>query len=378
MTIGFDGIRTVDGNSPLSYYDRIVISSLGMEYPKDTFMIYSPERTDDQGMVWLLSIANVHNKPPHKAFNKWLWRNRSGIYHDFRRHGVRVFHGLDSILPTGECQDNVKMVITLRDLSFKRLMDDYGWLERHSRNSRINKACHKATRVIATSQYIKDLAVERYGINSDKVDVIPTAYRDDYLNALNDDTYRYEVKTKYNLPNNFILAISDFSSLANMETLYRALAKVENKDLCLVVIGKRNNYYRRLKRLAVELNIDDRVMRVPSVKSQSFMAFYELSKALVEPSLQDGVGQCMVEAMISGTPTIASDDGCHREMGGDAALYFAPSDDNQLAKHINTMLSDENQRQRMETAGKQHAQQFSQQAMAQATMLTYNRACGKE
>lgn len=377
MTIGFDGIRTVDGDSPLSFYDRIVIASLGREYPKDTFMIYSPIGPSDSSISSLLSIANVHNKTPYKALNKWRWRNRSGIFVDFHRHGVKVFHGLDAILPTGTCHDDVKMVITLRDLSFKRMMTDYSWLEKLFRNSRIKQACHKAERVIATSEYIKDQAVKRYGIGADKVDVIHTAYRNEYITTEYDQDYLANVRSKYHLPRNFILAISDFSPLANMETLYRAFASIDNKDINLVVIGRRNDNYHRLKRLAQQLNIADRVVRVPFVSRHSFMAFYALSKAFIEPALQDGVGQCLVEAMITGTPVIASDDGCHREMGGDAALYFAAGDDQGLTRHINSVLSNDTVSQRMATAGKQQALQFSQQALAQATMLSYNRARGK-
>ena len=186
MTIGFDGIRTVDGDSPLSYYDRLLISSLGMEYPRDTFMVYSPYSTDDRGMSWLLSIANIHNKTPYKAFNKWLWRNHSGIYRDFHRHGVKVYHGLDAILPTGKGKERVRMVNTVRDLTFKRLMDDYSWFERINRKSRIKKACRRADRVIATSEFIKNQLVERFGIKADKIDVIYTAFRDEYLDIRND------------------------------------------------------------------------------------------------------------------------------------------------------------------------------------------------
>ena len=86
MTIGFDGIRTIDGDSPLSFYDRIVIASLGREYPKDTFMIYSPIGPSDSSISSLLSIANVYNKTPYKALNKWRWSNLSGIFLDFHRH----------------------------------------------------------------------------------------------------------------------------------------------------------------------------------------------------------------------------------------------------------------------------------------------------
>ena len=149
MTLGFDGIRTVDANSPLSYYDRMVIASLGTNYPKETFMVYSPNSTDDRGMSWLLSISNVHNKTPYKAINKWLWRNRNGIYKDFHRHGVKIFHGLDAILPTGKCKEKIRMVTTVRDLSFKRLMSDYSWFETIMRNSRVKRGCKKADRIIA-------------------------------------------------------------------------------------------------------------------------------------------------------------------------------------------------------------------------------------
>ena len=378
MTIGFDGIRTVDKNSPLSYYDRLTIASLGMEYPRDTFMVYSPNSTDDRGMSWLLSIANVHNKTPYKAYSKWRWRNRSGIYTDLHRHGVKVYHGLDSILPTGKNKDHVKMVITVRDLTFKRLMSDYSWYDRITRNSRIRKACAKADRVIATSEFIKQQIIDRYGTNPDKIDVIYTAFRQEYATSKKDEIFLNNVKNKYHMPSRFILAITYFNSLSNLETLYRAFAKLEDKKIDLVLIGRKNDNYRKLKRLASELGISDRIVRVSSVNKHNFMALYALAKAFVDTSIEDGIGQTAIESMIIGTPAIISDSGCHREVGGNAALYFGPDDDDMLAKHINTVLNDEAKRQSMIDAGIKQAEQFTQQAMAQNIMHTYNRARGRE
>lgn len=378
MTIGFDGIRTVEGGSEASYYDRLIIASLGMEFPRDTFMVYSPNSSNDRGMSWLLSIANVHNKTPYKAINKWLWRNHNGIYHDLHRHGVKVFHGLDAVLPTGKCKQNVKMVTTVRDLSGKRYVADLSTLEKMFRNSRIGKACKKADRIIATSQYIKQQIIDRYHVPQDKIDVVYTAFRNEYLTSNDDTVYQQNVKGKYNLPSNFILAVTDFSSLTNLETLYRAFAKIDDKKIDLVLIGKKNNYYRRLKRLASQLNIDDRVVRVSSINKHNFMGLYSLAKAVVDPSLQDGIGQCVVEALINGTPIIASDDGCHRELGADAALYFKPSQVEELTAHINTVLGDTAKRETMIANGKKHAAQFTQQHLAQSIMSCYNKALGRE
>jgi glycosyltransferase involved in cell wall biosynthesis len=377
MTIGFDGIRTVNGDSPLSYYDRLVIASLGMEYPRDTFMVYSPESTDDRGMSWLLSIANVHNKTPYKAINKWAWRNRSGIFTDFHRHGVKVYHGMDAILPTGKGKERVRMVNTVRDLTFKRFMEDYTWFESFRRNSRIKKACRRADRVIATSEYIKQQIVSRYKINPDKVDVVYTAFRDEYVERRNDEVMLNNVRAKYHMPSRFVLAITDFNSLGNLETLYRAFAKLEDKKIDLVLLGAKNDYYKRLKKLAADLNIDERVVRVKSVNKHNFNALYALSQAFIDPSLDDGMGQTIIEAMISGTPVVASDSGCHREVGADAALYFKPNNADELAAHLNAVLSSDSKQQAMIKAGLDHAAQFTQQAMAQNTMLTYNKARGK-
>lgn len=377
MTVGFDGIRTVDGDSPLSYYDRLVIASLGMEYPHDTFMVYSPNSTDDRGMSWLLSISNVYNKTPHKAINKWAWRNRSGIFHDFHRHGVKVFHGMDVILPTGKKKDRVKMVNTVRDLTFKRFMDDYSWLERINRKSRIKKACRRAKRVIATSEFIKHQLVSRFKVDPDKVDVIYTAFRDEYVERRDDAVMLNNVRAKYHMPSRFVLAITDFNSLGNLETLYKAIAKLDDKEIDLVLIGEKNDYYRSLKKLAAKLNIDDRVVRVSSVNKHNFSALYSLSKAFIAPALNDGMGQTIIEAMIVGTPVVASDSGCHREVGVDAALYFNPDSVDELAAHLNTVLANEEKRNSMIKAGMEHAAQFTQQNLAQKTMLTYNKARGK-
>ncbi len=378
MTIGFDGIRTVDGNSPLSYYDRVVISSLGMEYPRDTFMVYSPYSTDDRGMSWLLSIANVHNKTPYKAINKWAWRNCSGIFTDFYRHNVKVYHGLDGILPSGSGKQRVAMVNTVRDLTFDRYMDNYSWLDAVTHKMRVKKACRRANRVIATSNYIKNELVDKFQIEPGKIDVVYTAFRDEYTQNLTDKVFLDNVKSKYHMPSRFILAITDFSSLGNLETLYKALAEINDKTIDLVLIGSKNNYYKQLKHLAAKLNIDERVVRVSSVNKHNFMALYALSQLFIDPSLMDGMGQTLIEAMICGTPTIASNSGCHTEVGADAVLYFDPADHHQLARHINTVLEDDNTRQRMADAGKKRAAQFTQQALAHNIMKCYNQALGKE
>lgn len=378
MTIGFDGIRTVDGDSPLSYYDRLMIASLGMEFPRDTFMVYSPYSTDDRGMSWLLSIANIHNKTPYKALNKWMWRNCSGIYTDLNRHGVKVYHGLDTTLPSIKKKENVKMVNTVRDLTFDRYMEDYSWLESVTRKLRVKKACRKANRVIATSNFIKQQLVDNYSINPDKIDVVYTAFRDEYIENQNDKVFLNNVKGKYHMPSRFVLAITDFSSLGNMENLYKAFSKINDKTIDLVLIGAKNNYYRQLKRLASKLGLDDRIVRISSVNKHNFMALYTLSQAFIAPAINDGMGQTIIEAMITGTPTIASDSGCHREVGGNAALYFKPDDVNELTEHINTVLENDTRRQSMIVAGQEQASQFTQQALAQNIMHTYNRARGKE
>lgn len=377
MTVGFDGIRTVNSESELCYYDRLLISSIGMEYPRDSFMVYTPENSSDRGLSWLLSISSVHLKTPYKAFNKWLWRNRSGIFTDFHRHGVKVYHGLDSVLPSGHGKEKVRMVITVRDLTFKRFMGDYTWLEKVCRGSRIGRACKRADRIIATSEYVKNAIIKKYGTSASKIDVIYTAYRDEYLENLNDAVFTHNSKSKYNLPSNFILAVTDFGSLSNMETLYKAFAQIDDKKIDLVVIGKKNDNYRQLKRLAEKLNIDERVVRVSKVNKHHFMSLYALSKAFVEPSLADGMGQCVIEAMISGTPVIASDDGCHREIAKDAALYFEPGNVNQLATHLNSVLLNQEKCKTLIAKGKELAEPFTQQNLAQNTMLTYNRARGK-
>lgn len=377
MTVGFDGIRTVNSNSELCYYDRLLISSLGMEYPRDSFMVYTPENSSDRALSWLLSISSVHLKTPYKAINQWLWRNRGGIFTDFHRHGVKVFHGLDSVLPSGHGKEKVRMVTTVRDLTFKRFMNDYTWLEKFWRSSRIGRACKRAERVIATSEYVKDAIIKKYGTSADKIDVIYSAFRDEYIKNLNDSVFIQNTKGKYNLPTNFILTVTDFGDLSNLEVLYKAFAKLEDKKIDLVIIGKKNDRYRQLKYLAEKLNIDNRIVRVSKVNKHNFMCLYALAKAFVEPSLADGIGQCIIESMISGTPLIASDDGCHREIAKDAALYFDPQNVEQLTKHIQTVLNDPEKCKALTDKGKKLAEPLTQHNLAENTMLIYNKARGK-
>lgn len=356
MTIGYDGYNAFLTHSETSYVDRALLTALSETFPRDRFYVYLPQTTSNRAYTHVFAHANISLKTPHKAYSKWWWRNMGGVFKDMKIHHVRVFHGLNGRLPMMS-DKRARLVVSIHNAT------NPSWRER--------KAAQKAERVIVTSQWAKDALVKRCRIKDpDKVCVVRQGCREDYFNEIS-PTMLETVRNHYKLPTRYILCPAPFSQNGNIGVLLKALKLLgsEHHDLRLVLVGRKDENYKRLKEQARELGVRDHLVRLDRVKIDYFPVLYRLAEVCVYPSVDDAAGVPVIESLASGCPVVAAQSGCLPEVGGELALYFKPNDHEQLAKQIEAAIAQRHDGTATQYA--EHMQQFTQQAMAQKMMEIY-------
>ena len=159
----------------------------------------------------------------------------------------------------------------------------------------------------------------------------------------------------------------------NLERLVEAfeILNQEREDLFLVLAGKNDKNYQRIKRLVDSKNLTSQVIFTDFVSEGQLRWLYENCQAYIFPSLSEGFGLPGLEAMIHGAPVVSSNATCLPEIYGDAAHYFNPLDVEDMAEKINEVISDNTLRQRLVKTGHAQAARYSWQKTARQTLEIY-------
>jgi glycosyltransferase involved in cell wall biosynthesis len=145
----------------------------------------------------------------------------------------------------------------------------------------------------------------------------------------------------------------------NIPVLLQALAALKKQDVDLVLAGGKGWFYDEIFSQVQELGLNDRVRFTGYVRDEELPFWYNAAKVLVFPSVYEGFGMPIIEAMACGTPVIAARSSSIPEAGGEAALYFDPHDVETLTHQLANLLEDENLHFQMRQSGFTQARKFS-------------------
>ena len=178
-----------------------------------------------------------------------------------------------------------------------------------------------------------------------------------------------EVKTRYQLPEHFIISVGSIELRKNALSIVKAMPQMP-AYMHLVLIGKRTSYTEEIDRFVSENSLGHRVHILNKVPFSDLPCLYQLADVFIYPSRYEGFGIPILEALNCRVPVIAATGSCLEEAGGPDSLYVSPFDTDGMAAAVRKTLEPE-QRTRMIEAGVQWATQFSQEKLAQETMACY-------
>lgn len=370
MKIGFDAKKAIVNRTGIGNYSRRVAVALSETYPDDGFVMFGPRKQPVEPIATRENLSYAYPPAFGGKLTYELWRNRF-LRSRLKREGIDVYHGLSNEIPMGLDRSGTRTVVTIHDLIFLTRPETFKPGMRMKLKKKTLYACRHADRIIAISQRTADDIVKFYGIDPAKIDIVYQSIDSVYFNPV-DDAQKVEIREKYRLPERYILCVGTIEQRKNQELIIKALAKLP-KDICAVIAGRPTPYQQRLETLASELGVENRVRILNGVPTTDLPTLYQNATIFCLPSVYEGFGLPVAEALASRVPVIAATGSCLEEAGGPDSIYIDPGDDRAMAEAVEKICSDEERRSRMIYRGAEFAKKFSDAAMAKDLMAVYGK-----
>jgi len=254
-----------------------------------------------------------------------------------------------------------RMVVTIHDLSHLVCREFLPnrvayWYAR----SMLARATKQATRIVTDSQYSRKSIQETFDVPDERVRVIypglPQGMNPDGSPVDGSRLEALKVRRPY------VLFVGILKQHKNVQGLLKAFALIsvdKQRAFQLVIAGRKDNFYQRLLELTMKLSLEEQVVFTGAVTTDDLRALYADATLLVLPSLNEGFGYPVLEAMAFGVPVVVSNTSSLPEVAGSAGILVDPRDPHSIANEIERLLSDEDLRQSLGERGKKQARLFS-------------------
>lgn len=371
MKIGYDAKRAFHNSSGLGNYSRDLLRIMFKHRKEHDYYLFNP-KPPKRELFRIGGSDRIHEINPSSKLHKIIhpiWRS-SAVISECKRLGIELYHGLSNELPLGIKRSPLKGVVSIHDLIFMRFPKLYRRADRVVYRAKFEQACKEADRVIAISRQTADDLVKLLKVPSEKIEVVYQGCQPEYAKEYSKKSL-VQIKEKLDLPDRFLLGVGTLERRKNQELILKAMAGMEDK-IDLVLVGKPTSYKNELLKLADELGIGDRLKFYNDLPTEELAQVYRLSEMVLYPSLFEGFGIPIVEALASGVPIITSKDGCFIEAGGDAAIYTDPKNPDELRSQVQKVLTDSNFKKEHIEAGKKHFEQFSESNIAKSLSEVYD------
>ena len=266
----------------------------------------------------------------------------------------------------------IPTVITVFDLSFMHYPDSFPPLQRRYLQSQTARSCRKARRVITISESSRQDVHQIFQVPLDRIDVVYPGVDAQYRPLPDADLA--EFRRREALPQHFLLHVGTLQPRKNIPILLEALARLRRPDLLLVLAGGKGWLYEEIFAQVIALGLENQVRFTGYVADAALPLWYNAATVLLFPSVYEGFGLPVVEALACGTPVIAARSSSIPEAGGEAALYFNPHDSEALAAQLTAVLDDQDLAASMREKGLIQARRFSWQKAGEETARVYRRA----
>ncbi len=269
----------------------------------------------------------------------------------------------------------IPTVVSIMDLAYLRFPELFNKADMYQLRNWTKYSVEKAKVVLTISNSSRNDIIKTYKVPEGKVKTIYPGIKQSV--SLQPHVYAMnELKAKYNLSNNYVLFVGTLQPRKNISRLIEAFAQaLESKkldeayrDLQLVVVGKKGWLYEDILNAPRKFGVENKVAFLEGINDDELHMLYKHTLCYVLPSLYEGFGLPVVEAMKQGTPVITSNVSSMPEAGGDAAVYIDPEDVSDISDKLVKVVNDKNLRKELSEKGKKQATKFNWEKTAKETL----------
>ena len=324
MHIGYDAKRFFLNRAGLGKYSRVLITEIWNAFPEIRTTLFTPNIRGS-----LFSVKDLPEQAPHCTnlglLPDAIWRTRriTGLCRDQR---IDLYHGLSHEIPANWNPKTIPSVMTIHDVLFLDYPNEYKLPDRWLYKAKLTSSITKSSHLVCVSEYTKSRLLSHFSIPEEKITVIPPPVDVSYWSEKKE-----EDGTLQEIPPSYLLFVGTWGKRKNLQNVIRAM-NILRWPLPLVIVGNTASAHMiQLQGKPVHFlrNLSDAQMRT----------LYQNSEALLYPSLAEGFGLPIVEALASGTSVITSGRGAMKEAAAGLATLCEPEDADSIAEAIQRTLS---------------------------------------
>jgi glycosyltransferase involved in cell wall biosynthesis len=376
MKIGFDAKRLYNNFTGLGNYSRTLVSNLVNFYPDEEYYLYTTNISSDESVKKFYEdkrLRTVRAETPFKSF----WRSYS-IKNSLKNDKIDIFHGLSGEIPFSLPGGRIKSVVTIHDLIFRIHPDTYKPADRLLYNHKFRYACRHADRIVAISVSTRNDIIKYYGTNPERIKVVYQAC-DPVFYSPPDPVQMKLVSETYKLPGDFLLFVGSVIPRKNLLTVIKALDFLPaDLRIPVVIVGDGRAYKKEVKRFISDRKLENLVIWIENLHdSRQLKALYNLAQIFIYPSVYEGFGLPVAEALLSKVPVITSNLSSLPEAGGPDSFLVNPYDFEETANGIRTILTDKTLKEKMINLGLRYAgEKFSMGITTREMLSCYRELIG--
>ncbi len=281
----------------------------------------------------------------------FLSKNRPDVFFSPSHYGPRF-----SLVPTA---------ISIMDLSYVYYPQLFNKDDLYQLNNWTRYSAKKASKIFTISNASRNDIIKEYKVEPEKVVVTHlgikgisnSKFQISNTGKNNKEQSMEDLNKKFGIKGKYILFVGTLQPRKNISKLIEAFSKIINLEL--VIVGKKGWMYEEILAAPEKFGVKDRVIFLDFVDDSDLPSLYKNAQCFVLPSLYEGFGLPVLEAMKFGCPVLASNVSSLPEAGGDAAMYFDPENVEDIAKALSLMINDEGLRIKMIKKGYEQVKKFS-------------------
>ncbi|KKQ51431.1 MAG: putative glycosyltransferase [Parcubacteria group bacterium GW2011_GWD2_38_11] len=303
--------------------------------------------------------------------NKFVW-NFWTLPQYLKKNPVDVYH-TQYITPFFVSR-KVKIVTIVHDISFNFFPQFIKFLDLFFLKILIPLSLKRADKIVGVSQFTKDEIIKYYKVNPEKVEWIHNSISEEFAKTIEAQNLAF-IREKYHLPENFILYLGTLQPRKNVSHLVAAFARIKDSlgGTKLVICGniEGHNTDAQIKKNVAKFNLEKDVVFPGFIDEQDKVAVFALAHTFVFPSLYEGFGIPVLEAMSRGVPVLCSNIPSLKEIAETSALFFDLQSLDDFSKKLYDISMDNDLRSELIRLGKQRVGFFSWEKSAHKMLAIY-------
>ena len=366
LTVGYDGKflwqgKSLGSRSGHGVHARQLLQEMLECWPQGRFKVYA---LDDQTGVDHRPNCQVVTLPRYARSS--LLRNLIAYPIELQRHPIDILIAYSTLPAYTPC----KTVLLLADVFW---LANPGWLPSHialPRTLATRRSVKRADRIVTTTEFSRREIMRILHVPAEKIVVVPHGVRTEFTERLS-ATRISDVRTRYDLGQQYILSLNDIHPRKNLVGLVEAFGRLKSRSGLphrLVIAGRSLWPYPEFYRCVESSQFANDIRVLGYVPAEDLLALYQGAALFVYPSFYEGWGLQVHEAMIAGIPVTVANNTTMPEIAGNAADTFDPHDTDDMSRSMERILTDKALRETLVARGLEQVKQFSWREAAEATL----------